>query len=498
VPSIAEALSASIVEATSTEVEPARQYVAFPSFYFAITPDALATDGRPAAFDFVHRVNMVPESPPQFTLSAKFVWDVYERVLLDRELPPSADGHEGYAVRFAEASAKLGSGQMSTTYERYFPTGVTPVGIDEPSAWSTVALDAESIRRIAANLDERSKQWFERFNTLPALGADLIESVTFDRLVLVLLRPWFDPEIFASRFWKLSGDPISDGAEPPRGRLPGVVSKLVLLRNLKLKFAGVPLPEVETVVYRSVDGGASAPVLGSGDQLVRFSSQPTAPSILAQPLNADGGSVSDQVEALRAKAANEIAEMTPTEQPGAGDGAARPIAGAQRFHVPFVFDSQATRAVAKNDLDHADADYAAKEAALGDLKMRVAALQAQLARERAVVRDHRHVAVTLARDHRHPGVGATASVGSPGSAGPSQTELDLAAAESLVPAAEQALAAANIEKARWEKALRELDSLDASSAAQASASAMAHALALICDRTPKSPNPDLALFGSPA
>jgi anti-sigma-K factor RskA len=68
-------------------------------------------------------------------------------------------------------------------------------------------------------------------------------------------------------------------------------------------------------------------------------------------------------------------------------------------------------------------------------------------------------------------------------------KLDLASAQSTLQVAESNLAATEILVTRWRNALAVLDQLQAMSA-----DPNPHVAALVCDRTPKAPNPDPALF----
>jgi hypothetical protein len=467
---IGEALAALITQATSTEVQAAQQYVVFPSFFFPITSDSLATDDRPAAFDFMHRINMIPAHPPQFALSADFVWKIYRQVLTDRQTAPSTDGQEGYAKRFAGAVAQMGDGAFTPTEDSYFITTVMPTDIESPSAWARVSLGGDMIRSLAAALPESEKQWFTRFNTLSVLGEDIVESLSFERLVLVILRPWYDPSIFGLRFWRLDGDPISDGGDPPQGRMPGVATKLVLVRDFKLKLAAVRLPDIgPTIMYRTVGTEVRAPVLTPSAQLIQLSASQVQPLMRAKPLRADGGAISKQIKNLQVEAPQETGAAAPPSMAGAGTASS----GAQKFHVPFSFDTIAARGVAQADLDRTSVDVAAKRADRSSLKGRIDELKAEIARI----------------DARPRGGGGMFRLPDGATFSRNKLALDLAFSEQALPATEEALSAAEQEMARCNRALEVLDQIEG---IQVDASAFV--LALVCDRVPKAPDPDSALF----
>jgi hypothetical protein len=148
--SLNEALAALVAQMTAGELEAAGQYATYPGFFFPVTSEALANDGRPAAFDFIHRVNMVPANPPHFMMRGLFVWKIYQQILKDRVLAADEGGQKGYAKRFIDAEAEMGDGMLSSAENPYFSTNVTPSDITSPAIWSVVAMDAPKIKTFAA------------------------------------------------------------------------------------------------------------------------------------------------------------------------------------------------------------------------------------------------------------------------------------------------------------------------------------------------------------
>jgi hypothetical protein len=348
-PSLSTALAAIIAHNHFAEIEEGKQFAAFPSFFFPITTDALAANNKPAAFDFVHRINMIPADAPVFNTSSRLVWDVYERVLKDRRLPANSDPQQGYAKRFAEAKAQFGHGQLTTTENTYFTTVITPQDIENDVAWTKVALSRELISNEARSLPGRVASWLERFNTLPVLGEDIVDSVSFEKFTGVVLRHWYDPDIFTLKFWDLEGVPISDGGNPPRGRMPGVPAKLVLLRNVVIKLATVRMPDVSpTIVYRRLDGGAEAPVPTIGDQILHVSAAGLRPKMLFDPLSPLNGPVREQIAKFAAEEAASSSELTGGTTVDALGSGTRTL-GAQKFHVPFTIDSSKARPAPRSD-----------------------------------------------------------------------------------------------------------------------------------------------------
>jgi hypothetical protein len=63
-----------------------------------------------------------------------------------------------------------------------------------------------------------------------------VSELRFEFSAVTLLRPWFSPEVFESRFWKLQdgSEPLSDGRCPTRGLCPAYATGVVFARNLTL------------------------------------------------------------------------------------------------------------------------------------------------------------------------------------------------------------------------------------------------------------------------
>jgi hypothetical protein len=471
--SLAEGVSALTAHVASTEVDATKQYAVFPSFFFPVTQDSLASDGRPEAFDFIHRVNMIPSDAPRFTLSPSFVWSVYKQVLSDRALPEASDPQAGYASKFAEAKARMGHGLTTPQLYVYFETSVLPRDISPPNAWTPVALGPEKIKDLAARLEPVYREWLTRFNLLPELGDALVESVRFEQLSMAVLRPWFDPAVFTWRFWDLPGAPLSDGADPPRGRLPGVITRIVLARNLEVKLAAAPLPPVQRVVFRVAPGSATdaasqprAPL----DGLMALSGadvRAARPLMLTKRLHAGHrGDLKTQIEAQKLELAREIGA------PAAANGAG---SGSQKFHVPFGFDVQGPRAVSGAALNSAAAARAAKES--------------ERAKALAKIEDLKAAIMRLERSAHAGGGPFGFPVGLAITSQKQKLQLDIAAIEAGLPQLDVQIAQAQAEEARCNQALEVLKQLEAIQADDT-----CYVLALVCDRVPKSPDPDPALF----
>jgi hypothetical protein len=98
-----------------------------------------------------------------------------------------------------------------------------------------------------------------------------------------------------------------------------------------------------------------------------------------------------------------------------------------------------------------------------------------------------HTRPPLVRDHRDQQRGEVVEVVDTGRI--AELERDLAQQQALISAKEQELAHAQAEETRLRNALSIIEQLSA-----LTVDAQAYVLALVCDRTPKAPNPDSSLI----
>ena len=157
-------------------------------------------------------------------------------------------------------------------------TGFSPADVFDGGAWPSFTLTGAEI---APLVSQAPPELAAIFGT-PSAGSD-IESLSFEYRSVVLVRPWFNPAMLTSRFWRLGtgGGELSDGAAQPVGRCPSYVSALVFARNIVVKRTAQPpsvlggsllrdfmalQPElmvrlpVETLAWSSVDAAQPAPV----------------------------------------------------------------------------------------------------------------------------------------------------------------------------------------------------------------------------------------------
>lgn len=96
--------------------------------------------------------------------------------------------------------------------------------------WNNLTLTKEEIASLIQNASAELKSLFNA-----AQGSDDIESCSLEYNNVVVIRPWYKPEFFASRYWRLSEDVvISDGNVPRKGKIPAYITSMVVVRNIKI------------------------------------------------------------------------------------------------------------------------------------------------------------------------------------------------------------------------------------------------------------------------
>ncbi len=335
--SFAIALAAALACATESQSAAAGQYLTFPGFRFPVANAGLIPDGSPDSFDFTHRINMIPVDPPVLRLSGKLVWEEYARILRTAEQSIDSPPGEKTALRFAEATARLGDGRMTPAENIFYLTGTVPHSLTVDNDWTTVALPEAHLAVRAAALSDMAKSWLPRMNTLPQLGDEFIKGVSFQIASLAVLRPWFDPDVLNLRGWRITGDEISDGKTPPRGRLPGYCTRLIVVRNLTFIVGDDALPETgSNVMFRSVPGAVSDAGLADPSAAILELALPSEEAHSTPSLGDDAGEIADQITNLRFWTESELGQR-PEIAPRGGE----------RFPVPLRFDVTSARLAAQ-------------------------------------------------------------------------------------------------------------------------------------------------------
>ena len=127
--------------------------------------------------------------------------------------------------------------------QEFYETSFWPNHFFQPNSkaqWTKLELDASEIATLSAKASDSI--WQMSTSAIAAKGeiqalALEIASLSVELARIEIIRPWFKPSIFRSRFWKWSDarDPLSDGQEPPQGSLPGYTTSMIFARNLEIK-----------------------------------------------------------------------------------------------------------------------------------------------------------------------------------------------------------------------------------------------------------------------
>lgn len=110
-----------------------------------------------------------------------------------------------------------------------FPSPFAPTNAVDDGAWLPFTLTETEIARLTAEAPAELRA------KLDTDGPSTLKSLSFEFSSATILRPWFSPDVFRARFWRLSDDapPISDGGTPPSGMCPAYVTAVVFARRIR-------------------------------------------------------------------------------------------------------------------------------------------------------------------------------------------------------------------------------------------------------------------------
>jgi hypothetical protein len=110
---------------------------------------------------------------------------------------------------------------------RFAPTGYSPTNITGASNWLSTSMSTAEIDALVAAAPAE----------LHVESSGTVEEVSFEYRSVSVTRPWFDSAALTSRIWRepTESEVLSDGGDPPTGRLPAYVAAMVLIRNVVVK-----------------------------------------------------------------------------------------------------------------------------------------------------------------------------------------------------------------------------------------------------------------------
>jgi len=114
----------------------------------------------------------------------------------------------------------------------YAWSGFTPSNALDVGSWLHFTLTADEANKL---IKEAPAELRARLGPNP-VSFD-IESLSFEYSCVKVIRPWFDSEVFKSRFWRFydGSKLVSDGVNPAIGSCPLYVTALVFARKLEIK-----------------------------------------------------------------------------------------------------------------------------------------------------------------------------------------------------------------------------------------------------------------------
>lgn len=113
-----------------------------------------------------------------------------------------------------------------------YPSFFSPSDVFDPQTqWPKINLTKEEIITLANDAAPPLKSLFN-----DGQGDEDIFAVTCEYNNVVIIRPWFKPEFFQSRYWKLPEHTslVSDGKIPCQGKIPAFITSMIVIRNLVL------------------------------------------------------------------------------------------------------------------------------------------------------------------------------------------------------------------------------------------------------------------------
>lgn len=128
--------------------------------------------------------------------------------------------------------------QEADGYGAFWPTGYRPEYLfDKDTDWTKLTLSKSEIDSLENNAPPELVRFRDILGDRVRVQGE-IEQVSMEMARVDVERSWFHPELLTSRFWKWKfqeEEPLSNGAEPwPKGRLPGYIIGLVLVRNINI------------------------------------------------------------------------------------------------------------------------------------------------------------------------------------------------------------------------------------------------------------------------
>ena len=287
---------------------------------------------------FARMVDRVSNRKPKLDAAAGQVSEIYEAAINQAKFPTESEQAAlDAARRFADRRTALTTARRSSIglpSFQFFETGFEPrIDVEDAKSWTPIAFDAAAIAKKRSTLSPAMADWLSQSGMLAEVAGVALTSARVEICVLKVTRDWFKESMFDEHDWNLSGEPLSDGADPPSGRLPAYVDGLVLARDFRIQLdVAAPQTGEETdaakalarvLIARREMTGTPGPTntgimppgviarVGPGDPAV-VTPVESATSQLPLPVLVDGRAVADRMR-VDAEQAARVLTATETE-----------------------------------------------------------------------------------------------------------------------------------------------------------------------------------------
>lgn len=487
--SLEDSIAALVVEIKELTRLSESQFLSFPVQPLPFNKSNLALEDPNVAFDFSVLVNTIPDDSPQFARKADFIWRLYKKILVEKKLAPPPINGTPYSTAFRNVINTFGEPRMRSDFD-FYDTSILPIDLDNQQIWTHLILDNSAVQSIATKLDAVNKEWLSQFRLLDELGKSFVEAVTCEMATIEVIRPWLDPDVFEWRFWDMQDTVFSDGNVPVKGQLPCIISKIVVVRNIKVVVSTAPLPIISKTGTLHKQTGTSISLGASSiAQLVAHSSlrqETSAPVKLVE--GAKKTKASEFISHLSASTDKQatspalpirmaglletqfavseaVFQTAPTETPRATDAPVR------RFHVPISCDTSAAKTFWTSTLANNKAELISHTTKQAEVQARISKIRDMITAEME----------GRVRDHRTPATSPQERIAA--------MQNPLLQEQQVLQTCEAAIASTLAAASSINNTLAILTVLDAEPV-----DSQSFVLAMACTRTPKCPNPDPLLF----
>lgn len=179
----------------------------------------------------------------------------------------------------------------ATTNTYFGPTVFAPYDICDHGGWPSFSISGSDIPNLVNQAPAELKNIFGRTS-----GNSTIDSLSFEYCSVALIRPWFRPDLFYARFWRLPDATVqlSDGSDPPQGDWPAYITAVVFARNIVVTTHGAgavqpqpvrSFPPLMVADLRIQAAPAPKPMPMVLRPQIAMMAQPAAPTkVAAQPI----------------------------------------------------------------------------------------------------------------------------------------------------------------------------------------------------------------------